>query len=112
MERRTPEIAVAEAINRVLAAESEAATVIAAAERDADVILETARERRRQILETARRRASLLHARAQQRLAQAIDAIDHARPAQKSDVEALRALSQTAVASLAERLTSDDDGSH
>jgi vacuolar-type H+-ATPase subunit H len=111
MERHTPEIVVAEAINRVLAAESEAAGAIATAERDAEKALEAARERRRQILESARRRASRLHARTQQRLRQAIEELASAAPAQEADLEALRRLSSAAVERLATRLTSDDHGS-
>lgn len=108
MERRAPESTVADAIDRVLAAESEAAAVIAAAERESEAVLEAARARRRQILDTARSRASRLHARAQERLARALEALDAAAPAQQTDLEALRALSVTAVEDLALRLTSDD----
>jgi hypothetical protein len=111
MERRTPEIAVAEAINRVLEAESEAAAVIASAERDAEAVLEAVRERRRQILETARRRASRLHARAQEQRRQDIERLDRAEPARETDLAKLRDLSSAAVASLAIRLTSVDDES-
>jgi len=112
MERRAPESGVAEAINRVLEAESEAAAVISAAEKDAESVLEAARERRRIILETARRRASRIHARAQQQLRRAIEQLDHAEPAQQVDPAKLRAISSAAVAQLAARLTSDDDGPH
>ncbi len=109
MERRAPEVGVAEAINRVLEAESEAAAIIAAAERDAEAVLEAVRGRRRQILETARRRASRLHVRAQQQLRQDMEQLDRAEPAQETDLAELRALSSAAVARLATRLTSDDD---
>jgi vacuolar-type H+-ATPase subunit H len=109
MQRRAPEVAVAEAINRVLEAESEAAEVIAAAEKNAEAVLEAARERRRQILETARRRASRLHARAQEQLRKGIEQLDRAEPAQETDLKKLRAISSAAVARLATRLTSDDD---
>jgi F0F1-type ATP synthase membrane subunit b/b' len=108
MERRTPQSAVADAIDRVLAAESEAAGAIAAAEKESEAVLEAARERRRQILETARRRASRLHARAQERLGQALEALDGGHPAQETDLESLRALSATAVEGLVRRLTSDE----
>ena len=110
MERRTPEIGVAEAIDRVLAAESEAATAIAAAQRQAEAAIEAARDSRRRILETARRRASRLHARAQQRLRQAIEELDVLQPAQATDLESLRSLARAAVESLVLRLTSDDHG--
>jgi len=110
MERLAPESGVAEAIDRVLEAESEAAAVIAAAEKDAESVLEAARERRRLILETARRRASRLHARAQQQLRERIEQLDRAEPARGTDPAKLRALSSTAVARLAARLTSDGDG--
>lgn len=109
MERRASEIAVAEAINRVLEAESEAAAVIAAAERDAEAVLEAVRVRRRQILEATRRRASRLHARALQKLRQGIEQLDRAAPANETDLEKLRAISNAAVSRLATRLTSDDD---
>jgi vacuolar-type H+-ATPase subunit H len=108
MERRTPDTAVADAINRVLAAESEAAAEIAAAGREAETIIEAARERRRQILETARRRASRLHARAQERLDRALAELDGLEPGQEADLETMRTLSRTAVENLAQRLTSDD----
>lgn len=110
MERRAPEFAVADAINRVLAAESEAAEAIATAERDAEAIVEAARARRRQILETARRRASRLHARAQERLRRALADLDNGMPARETDLESLRALARAAVDTLANRLTSDDHG--
>jgi len=112
MERRTPEVRVAEAINHVLAAESEAAVVIAAAEREAEAVMEAARGRRRQILERTRRRASRLHARAQQHLRQAIEELDRTKPAQDADLDTLRARSRAAVAELAKRLTSQGDGPH
>ena len=110
MERRAPEFAVADAINRVLAAESEAAAAIASAERDAKAVLEAARERRRQILEMARRRTSRLHARAQERLQRALEELDRGVPAWDTDLESLRALARAAVDELATTLTSDDHG--
>jgi len=108
MERRTPQSAVADAIDRVLAAESEAAGAIATAEKDSEAVLEAARERRRQILEAARRRASRLHARAQERLGRSLEALEGGLPAQETDLESLRALATAAVEGLALRLTSDD----
>lgn len=109
MERRTQqEVAVADAINRVLAAESEAATVIAAAEREAESVIEAARERRRAVLETARSRSSRLHVRAQERLQKALAELEVGEPPLESDLGTLRALSRTAVDTLATRLTSDD----
>lgn len=108
MERRAPELAVADAINRVLAAESEAAAAIAAAAREAETVIEAARERRRRILETARRRASLLHAHAQERLRRALEELDNLEPARETDLETLRAMSRAAVENLSLRLTSDD----
>ena len=76
MERRAPDSAIAEAMNRVLAAEHEASDAIASAQREAEGLIEAARARRRQILDTARRRASLLHARSQAQLQQAIEALE------------------------------------
>jgi regulator of protease activity HflC (stomatin/prohibitin superfamily) len=110
MERRAPEVEVAEAIDRVLAAESEAAAAIAAAGLEAEAVIEVARARRRQILETARRRATRLHTRAQERLRQDLEALGGGEPAQETDLGTLRALSRTAVENLASRLTSDDHG--
>ena len=110
MERRAPEVGVAEAIDRVLAAESEAAAAIAAAGRDAEAAIEAARGRRRQILETARRRATRLHARAQDRLRRDLEAVGGGEPARETDLESLRALAHAAVENLATRLTSDEHG--
>jgi vacuolar-type H+-ATPase subunit H len=73
-------------------------------------VLEAVRERRRQILEAARRRASRLHARAQEQLRQGIEELDRTEPARETDLAKLRAISSAAVARLATRLTSDDDG--
>jgi hypothetical protein len=110
MERRAPDASVADAINRVLAAESGAAAEIAAAAREAEAVIEAARGRRRQILETARRRASRLHVRARARLRDALEELEGLAPSRDTDLATLRALSRAAVENLARRLTSDDDG--
>jgi hypothetical protein len=105
MERRTPDAAVADAINRVLAAESEAAAAIVAAQREADALIEAARARRRQILETTRRRASRLHERAQHRLRQSLRELEGGTGTSGTDRDALRRLAQQALARVARRLT-------
>lgn len=92
-------------MNRVLAAESEAAAAIAATQREADAQIEAARARRRQILETTRRRASHLHARAQHRLQQSLRELEGDTGASSTDREALRRLTQQALARVARRLT-------
>lgn len=108
MERRTPDAAVAVAMNRVLAAESEAAEAIAAVERESDAIVEAARERRRQILETSRRRASRLHARGQERLRRELETLDTHQPRGDADLATLRARSRAALENLVARLTTDE----
>jgi hypothetical protein len=112
MERRTPYAAVAEAMNRVLAAESEAAAAIAAAQRDADAVIEAASARRRQILDVTRRRASRLHARAQEQLRRALDDLDGRPATGEMDLAALRALARNAITNLTARLASDDHEPH
>ena len=112
MERRAPDSAIADAINRVLAAEHEATDAIASAQREAEALIDAARARRRQILETARRRASLLHSRAQARLQHAIEALESGTVAPGADRDALRGLSREALANLARRLTSVDHEPH
>jgi regulator of protease activity HflC (stomatin/prohibitin superfamily) len=112
MEQRTPDAAVAEAINRVLAAESEAAAAIASAQKEAEALIEAARGRRRQILDTARRRASRLHARAQSQLNEALDELEGKGAAPGVDLDTLRKLSRQALENLARRLTSIDHESH
>ncbi len=106
MERRIPDAAVAEAMNRVLAAESEAAAAIASAEREAESLIEAARARRRQILDSARRRASLLHARSRDRLQSALRDLETRAAAPGPDSTELRPLAREALARLARRLTS------
>jgi hypothetical protein len=108
MERRLPDAAVAAAMNRVLAAESEAAAAIASAQRDAETLIEAARARRRQILDTARRRASRLHARARSRLQAALQELEARAAAPGPDTTELRPLARQALANLARRLTSVD----
>jgi hypothetical protein len=112
MERRTPDTAVADAIDRVLAAESEAAGVIAAAQQEAEATIEAARERRRLILERARLRTSRLHVRAQARLERALEELDGHSLLPATDLATLRELARKALQNLAARLTSDDHGSH
>ena len=112
MERRAPDSAIADAMNRVLAAEHEAADAIASAQRDAETLIEAARARRRQILDTARRRASLLHARSQQQLRQAIEALEGGADTPGADRGTLRRLAREALENLATRLISTDHESH
>jgi vacuolar-type H+-ATPase subunit H len=108
MDKRAPDAAVADAMNQVLAAESEAAEAIASAQREAEILIEAARARRRQILDAARRRASLLHARGQSRLQQQLKELEGQATAPAADLGTLRALSRQALENLARRLTSSD----
>jgi hypothetical protein len=112
MERRAPDSAIAEAMNRVLAAEHEASDAIASAQREAEGLIEAARARRRQILDTARRRASLLHARSQAQLRQAIEALEGGSDTPRAERGSLRELSRQALENLATRLISTDHESH
>ena len=112
MERRAPDSAIADAMNRVLAAEHEATDAIASAQREAEGLIEAARARRRQILDTARRRASLLHARSQAQLQQAIEALEGGADTPGADRGRLRELSREALENLATRLISTDHESH
>jgi hypothetical protein len=73
--------------------------------------IEAARARRRQILDTARRRASLLHARSQAQLRQAIEALEGG-DTPRAERGSLRELSRQALENLATRLISTDHDSH
>lgn len=108
MERPTPGSAVADAMNRVLAAEREAADAIESGQRAAEATIEAARARRRQILDTARRRSSALHVRAQSRLQQALQDLELGDSAKLADPDRLRSLSHEAIERIARRLTSVD----
>jgi hypothetical protein len=108
MERPTPDSAVADAMNRVLAAEREAADAIASGQRAAETTIEAARARRRQILDTARRRSSALHVRAQLHLQQALQDLERGDSANPADPARLRSLSSEAIERIARRLTSVD----
>ena len=112
MERHTPDTTVADAMNRVLAAEHEAAAAIAAAQREAEAMIEAARARRRQILDAARRRASGLHARAQARLQQALQDLEQDAAAAQADPGRMRRLSREALENLVRRLVAADHESH
>lgn len=112
MDRHRPDTTVADAMNRVLAAEHEAATAIAAAQREAEATIEAARARRRQILEAARRRASALHARAQARLQQALRDLEQDAAASNADPGRMRRLSREALENLARRLVAADHEPH
>ena len=105
MERRAPDAAVAQAINRVLATEREAAGAIESARRDAEALIEAARAERRRLLERARQRASRLHAAAQAQLERALTRLEHGAAAPGADLATLNELTQQAVARLARRLT-------
>jgi hypothetical protein len=112
MNERTPDTAITEAMNRVLAAEREASDAIASAQRAAESLIESARERRRRILESARRRATTLHVRAQARLRAALDELEHGHGSPGSAADDMRALAREAIDGLARRLTSVDHEPH
>jgi cell division septum initiation protein DivIVA len=105
MERRAPDAAVAEAINRVLATEREAAGAIDSARRDAEALIEAARAERRRLLERARQRASRLHAAAQSQLERALTRLERGAAAPGADLATLNEFTQQAVDRLARRLT-------
>jgi cell division septum initiation protein DivIVA len=105
MDRPTPDTQVAQAINRVLAAEREAAGAIEAAQLEAESLIEAARAERRRLLERARQRAARLHAAAQSRLERALARLDRGATAPGTDIGALHELTQQAVGRLAKRLT-------
>jgi len=105
MERRAPDAAVAEAINRVLATEREAAGAIDSARRDAEALIEAARAERRRLLERARQRASRLHAAAQAQLERALARLERGAAAPGADLATLNEFTQQAVDRLARRLT-------
>ncbi len=105
MEKRSPDSEVAQAINRVLAAEREAAGAIEAARLEAEALIEAARAERRRLLERARQRAARLHAAAQSRLERALVRLDLGTAAPELDSGTLHDLTQQAVGRLARRLT-------
>jgi cell division septum initiation protein DivIVA len=108
MDRREPDVAVARAIERVLAAEREAAGAIEAARLEAEALIETARAERRRLLERARQRASRIHAAAQARLERDLATLEREANVPTPDLDELRALTDQAVARLAHRLTAPD----
>ena len=110
MERRSPDAQVAEAINRVLAAEREAAVAIEATQLEAEALIEAARTERRRLLERARQRSARLHAAAQARLERSLDRLDRAATAPGTDIATLHELTDQAVARLARRLTAAQHG--
>jgi len=108
--RAVAEQAVAEAMNRVLAAEREAAAAIEAQVRDSERLLEAAREQRRRILETARHRAARVHAAAATLRDRELGRLD--QEAQDPSLEAPGQPSavSAAVQRLAAALTTNDAG--
>lgn len=103
----TPDRTVADAIERVLAAEQTAAAALAAADEAARLAIEAARDRRRQLLEQARQRVSRLHVAAEQRLAARLQQLEANAVTDMPDAAQLRAVASAAIAALAERLTTD-----
>jgi vacuolar-type H+-ATPase subunit H len=110
MERRSPDAQVAQAINRVLAAELEAVGAIEAAQRESEGLIEEARTERRRLLERARQRSARLHAAAQSRLERSLARLDRAARAPGADIATLHELTDQAVTRLAGRLTATDHG--
>jgi cell division septum initiation protein DivIVA len=108
MERRAPDATVAQAINRVLAAEREAAGAVENAQREAESLIEAARTERRRLLERARTRASRLHAAAQSRLERSLVQLELGAAAPGLNLATLNELTQQAVGRLARRLTAAD----
>lgn len=108
MERRAPDAEIAQAIDRVLAAEREAAGAIEAAQREAEALIEHARAERRRLLERARQRSARLHAAAQSRLERSLERLEHGGAGSGLDLATLDELTREAVARLARRLTAAD----
>jgi predicted RNase H-like HicB family nuclease len=104
----TPDRTVADAIERVLAAEQTAAAALAAADEAARLAIEAARDRRRQLLEQARQRVLRLHAAAEQRLAARLQQLEADAVTDMPDAAQLRAVASAAIAALAERLTTEE----
>jgi hypothetical protein len=104
----TPDRTVADAIERVLAAEQTAAAALAAADAAARVAVEAAREHRRRLLERARLRVGSLHAAAEQRLARRLQQLEAAAVGETPDAGQLQAAATAAIAALAERLTTGE----
>ena len=112
MERRSPDAEVAQAINRVLAAERAAAGAIESAQREAEALIEGARAERRRLLERARLRAARLHVAAQSRLERSLARLERAGTLPGADFATLHELTQQAVGRLARRLTAADHEPH
>lgn len=108
MERRAPDAEIAQAIDRVLAAEREAAGAIEAEQRAAEVLIENARAERRRLLDRARQRAARVHEAAQARLERSLARLEHGGVASDLDLATLDDLTRQAVARLALRLTAGD----
>jgi cell division septum initiation protein DivIVA len=108
MERRAPEAEIAQAIERVLAAEREASCAIEAARRDAELLIENARAERRRLLERARQRAARVHTAAQARLERSLARLEHGGKTSDLDLATIDDLTRQAVARLAVRLTAAD----
>jgi vacuolar-type H+-ATPase subunit H len=108
MADNTPDRTVADAIERVLAAEQSAATALAAADEAARLAIEAAREQRRRLLDRARQRAGRLHAAAEHRLAARLLQLEADAVGDAPDAAQLQAVAAAAIAALAERLTTDN----
>jgi hypothetical protein len=108
MDRRTPDAEVAQAIDRVLAAERDAAGAIEAAQREADALIENARAERRRLLERSRQRAARVHTAAQIRLGRSLAQLDEGGASSTIDLATLDELTRQAVAHVARRLTAAD----
>jgi hypothetical protein len=104
----TPDRTVADAIERVLAAEQTAAAALTAADSAARLTVEAAREHRRRLLERARQRVGRLHAMAEQRLAARLQQLEAASVSDTPDAVQLQAAAADAIAALAERLTTGE----
>jgi vacuolar-type H+-ATPase subunit H len=108
MERRAPDAEIAQAIDRVLAAERDAAGAIEAAQREADALIEGARAERRRLLERARQRAARIHAAAQTRLEKSLAKLEDRGTTSAIDIATLDDLTLQAVTRVAQRLTAAD----
>ena len=84
------------------------AAAVAAAQAAAQASIEASHDRRRAILERARTRIVALHERAQSQVATRLCELDDAAE-RATDDDGLRALTDLAVARLAQRLTTDAD---
>jgi cobalamin biosynthesis Mg chelatase CobN len=106
----TPDPTTANAIDRVLEAERAVAVAVAAAQAAAQAAIEAARAGRRELLERARQRVMRVRERVQAGLALQLAGLDGEDAAPAPSAADADAANAAALARLAERLTTGDEG--